>query len=68
MFFTNGEGANSSQDDGINASKRLPSFHTQRDLTLGGEQLEKLVARPNQSGSYKIDYTPNLNAVRNKNM
>lgn len=49
-------------------STRLPSFRLPRDLTLGGMQMKNNIARPNLLQNNKKVYTPNLNAVRNKNV
>lgn len=46
---------------------RLSSFRI-RDLTLGGVPLKTPIARPNLVANNKKIYTPNLNAVRNKNV
>lgn len=54
-------------DSKLNASTRLPSFRLPRDLTLGGMQMKNSMARPNLLQNNKKVYTPNLNAVRNKN-
>lgn len=54
------------KDGGI-TSERLPSFRVPRDLTLGGMQLKGSAARPNLLNNKRV-YTPNLNAVRNKNV
>lgn len=60
------------QEPGINLNNikaeqppggRLISFKLPRDLTLGG----RLPTRGAASGANKKIFTPNLNAVRNKN-
>lgn len=51
-------------------TERLPSIRSTRDLTLGGIPASRTTAgaiRPNLVNSNKKVYTPNLNAVRNKN-
>lgn len=68
MQPVNGKDAITNRDGGNNASDRLPSFRLPRDLTLGGMQLKGSVARPNLLQNNKRVYTPNLNAVRNKNV
>lgn len=55
------------------ATERLSSFRSPRDLTLGGLPTPRSLARPNLGGAgaaaaNKKVYTPNLNAVRNKNV
>lgn len=52
------------------STERLSSFRLPRDLTLGGLPQPRAVARPNLGAatSNKKVYTPNLNAVRNKNV
>lgn len=51
-------------------TERLSSFRLPRDLTLGGLPPPRSMVRPNlgASTSNKKVYTPNLNAVRNKNV
>lgn len=58
-----------SADSKLYKSERLPSFRLPRDLTLGGKSMPNPVARPNllQQTNRKV-YTPNLNAIRNKNV
>lgn len=55
-------------DSKLYTSERLSSFRLPRDLTLGGVPLKTPVARPNLIQNNKKVYTPNLNAVRNKNV
>lgn len=54
-------------DSKLYTSERLPSFRLPRDLTLGGVPVRNTAARPNLLQNNKKVYTPNLNAVRNKN-
>lgn len=51
-------------------TERLGSFRSPRDLTLGGLPAPRAAAKPNlgASNANKKVYTPNLNAVRNKNV
>lgn len=51
-------------------TERLSSFRLPRDLTLGGLPTPRSLVRPNLGASTanKKIYTPNLNAVRNKNV
>lgn len=54
-------------DSKLFTTERLSSFRLPRDLTLGGTSLP--IARPNLSqNANKRVYTPNLNAIRNKNV
>lgn len=55
-------------DSKLYTSERLSSFRLPRDLTLGGIPMRTPVARPNLVANNKKVYTPNLNAVRNKNV
>lgn len=55
-------------DSRLYTSERLPSFRLPRDLTLGGKPMRNPIARPNLLQNNKKVYTPNLNAVRNKNV
>lgn len=55
-------------DSKLYTSERLPSFRLPRDLTLGGVPIRSSVARPNLLQNNKKVYTPNLNAIRNKNV
>lgn len=55
-------------DSKLYTSERLPSFRMPRDLTLGGVPIRSSVARPNLLQNNKKVYTPNLNAIRNKNV
>lgn len=55
-------------DSKLYTSERLTSFRLPRDLTLGGVPLKTPVARPNLLQTNKRVYTPNLNAIRNKNV
>lgn len=51
-------------------TERLPSIRSARDLTLRGNASSRNTAgsiRPNLINNNKKVYTPNLNAVRNKN-
>lgn len=68
MLSVNGKDGKPSNDGKIGASERLPSFRLPRDLTLGGMQLKGSTARPNLLQNNRKVYTPNLNAVRNKNV
>lgn len=47
----------------LKSGERLSSFRLPRDLTLGGINPARVVRNPTN----KKVYTPNLNAVRNKN-
>lgn len=49
-------------------SERLSSIRLPRDLTLGGISSGRSNVRPNLVPSNKKVYTPNLNAIRNKNV
>lgn len=55
-------------DSKLYTSERLSSFRLPRDLTLGGVPIKNPVARPNLLQTNKRVYTPNLNAIRNKNV
>lgn len=55
-------------DSKLYTSERLSSFRLPRDLTLGGVPMRGPIARPNLLQNNKKVYTPNLNAVRNKNV
>lgn len=55
-------------DSKLYTSERLSSFRLPRDLTLGGVSVKNPVARPNLLQNNKRIYTPNLNAIRNKNV
>lgn len=56
-------------DSKLYTTERLSSFRFPRDLTLCGLPLLKTTARPNLiSNPQKKVYTPNLNAIRNKNV
>lgn len=68
MLSANGKDGLPSNDAKGSSSERLPSFRLPRDLTLGGMQLKGSVARPNLLQNNRKVYTPNLNAVRNKNV
>lgn len=55
-------------DSKLYTSERLSSFRLPRDLTLGGVPMRGAsIARPNLLPINKKVYTPNLNAIRNKN-
>lgn len=51
------------QEPGTVKTERLSSFRLPRDLTLGGLS----VAKASRSQVNKKVYTPNLNAIRNRN-
>lgn len=53
--------------NGNGNSGRLTSFRVPRDLTLGGSSTPLKTRIPNIAGAGKKVYTPNLNAIRNKN-
>lgn len=55
-------------DSKLYTSERLSSFRLPRDLTLGGVRTKNPIDRPNLIQSNKKVYTPNLNAIRNKNV
>lgn len=55
-------------DSKLYTTERLTSFRLPRDLTLGGLSVRNSVPRPNSVTNNKKVYTPNLNAVRNKNV
>lgn len=52
------------------STERLTSFRVPRDLTLGGLPVPRNAVKPNlgASNANKRVYTPNLNAIRNRNV